>query len=382
MRLVYISNFDNSGVPSALNVGDQNQNIKKTISSAVLTEVNQRFPERKLLFNTHPEWIQDNTLMILNNVTIKITFVDEGAGYKNAFGYYIYQTVNPPTKVSDIDNVYVIFPNASKQGKGGSLQAGDTMQLAYEFTTNTVNNLVIGVPINYTFPANTSVGFVIFANGWRGNYVNKNVNRYFTDSRFNPEKTEWLKRHTALVKLTTEPIFVMGLEDLHRGKSGCDHDFNDLIVVIETSDNTAISEESYAEDTPDLNNPPTQFKVGFKKCFADVIEDNVSKVTEVIVELYIPPTSVIVSNNYTDKLRTDRAYVSKIVGMDHVHIVHNTASNNYIGHSFNTCHSKTDGTFVYDKNDWVQTTLNTDPEIHGEGIHYFATYEEARSFTF
>lgn len=393
MRLVYVSNFNSSGVPDLLNVklpnildiGQSNINIKKNISNAVLNEVNTKLPERKFLFNSHPEWIKDNTLILLDQCQIKVTFIDEGAGYQNGFGYYFYETVNPPSKVSDIEDVYIIFPNASKLGGGGYLQAGDTMQLAYEFNTLTVGNLIIGTPTNYTFPENISIGFVIFANGWKSSTqnVNKNAKRYFTDSRFNPERAEWLKRHTSLVKLNTEPLLVMGIEDLPRDKSYCDHDFNDLVVIIELDDIDSLSEESYGKDSENINNPPTEFKVGYKKAFANVQENSEDKITEVIITLYIPLTSTVIKHRFSNKIRTNKAYVASILGMDHQYIKWNTATENYIGHSFTTAHPSNDDTFIYTDNDWVEIIdLDTNPDTHGSGIYYFASYNEAHDYDF
>lgn len=383
MRLIYVSNFNSLGIPTLLNKGPNSENIKKTISNAVLNEVNSRFPERKLLFHSHPEWIKDNNMIILNDCQIKVTFVDEGAGYKNAFGYYFYETINPPKKVSDIDDVYIIFPNASKSGSGGSLTAGDTMQLAYEYTTLTIGNLIIGTPTNYTFPKDYSIGFVIFANGWKGNNVNKNSNRYFTNSFFNPEKADWLKRHTALVKLDSEPLLVMGIEDLPRNKSFCDHDFNDLIVIFEFDDLNSLSEDSYSEDDDPTNNPPTEYKVGYKKAFTTVNENGLNKITEVIITLYIPLTSTVIKHVYTGKFRTNSAYVKSIIGINKVLFKFNTAEENYIGHSFNTAHSYQNSSFIYTKNDWVNAEiLDLDEKSHGSGIYFFASYEEARDYTF
>ena len=48
-----------------------------------------------------------------------MTFVSEGASFKNALGYYVYNTNNPPATTSAIDSIFVVFPNASTTGSGG-----------------------------------------------------------------------------------------------------------------------------------------------------------------------------------------------------------------------------------------------------------------------
>ena len=67
-------------------------------------------------------------------VTVKVAFLNEGAGYKNTLGYFIYPTDTPPQRnaLDEIEHV-VIFPNASKVRSGGELHQGDQVDLKINF---------------------------------------------------------------------------------------------------------------------------------------------------------------------------------------------------------------------------------------------------------
>jgi hypothetical protein len=59
----------------------------------------------------------------------KVTFLNEGAGYRNALGYFVYDTNNPPASIDDITAHTIIFPNSSK-APDGEMVEGDTIDLA------------------------------------------------------------------------------------------------------------------------------------------------------------------------------------------------------------------------------------------------------------
>ena len=381
MKLIYIGNFDEDGISNTLNKGISDTNIKETLSNNFILEANSYFPERKKLFVEHPEWISDNTLNLLDNTTIKITYIDEGAGYQNAFGYYIYDTANPPKNVSNISDIYIIFPNASGNNKGGKLTPGDSILIPYSVTTYTEGLKLIGTPISYNFPSGKSVGFVIFANGWKGTHVNINSPRYFSDSWLNPEKADWLKYHTALVKSSNGKL-IMGLEDLPRDQSYCDHDFNDLLLYI-TTDLSKISSGDFSDPHEILDETaPTEYEMGYKKIFVDVIEDEVPRLIEAICTLRIPLTSKIVRHKLSNKLRTDRAFVHSIIGIRRTIDKEKISRGFHAGKEFESGHSSAFSDFIYTKNAWVESELNTDENINADGIHFFKNKGQAINYKF
>ena len=376
MKLIYIGSFNSDGVSSTLNKGISGANIKESLSSAFVAEANGYFPEREKVYVKHPEWVSDNTLSVLGDTTIKVTYIDEGAGYQNAFGYYIFDTTNPPKDTSNIPNIYIIFPNASGSGKGGALTAGDSILLPYTVSTHTAENKILGTPTSYIFPEGKSVGFVLFANGWKGGYVNVNAPRYFTNSNLNPEKADWLKYHTALVKSSNGKL-ILGFEDLPRDQSYCDHDFNDLILFI-TVDLEKISPGDFSDPREVLiESAPIEYDMGYKKIFVDVVEEGVPRLIESICTLRIPKTSKIVRHKLSNKLRTDRAFVHSIIGIRRTINKDKIAKGSYAGKEYESGHSSAFADFIYTKNTWAESYLDTNENINSDGIHFFKNREQA-----
>ncbi|MBC8054245.1 MAG: LruC domain-containing protein [Sphingobacteriaceae bacterium] len=189
---------------------------KGTVSADLLTYLAESLPDQQDVRVHHPQYLSDNATEHLNIVKtsdVWITFVSEGAGYTNAVGYYTYPTNSPPNQVHKIDTVKMIFPNTSGAGSGGNMQSGDRVKIG-------------------RFAAGTSVGFVLFQNGWKQNLttVNTSGTKFYSDSKFNPESSDALKTHTVLLNFAKENLFVIGFEDIKRDDAACDQDFNDLIL--------------------------------------------------------------------------------------------------------------------------------------------------------
>ncbi len=159
---------------------------------------------------------------------VTLTFAYEGAGYRSGLGYYTYPTSTPPTTLADIKEIKFIFPNCSLNGSGGSLISGNKVDLG-------------------TFKAGTTIGFVLYANGFTGtagtNNVNTSATAFFTDSYLNPEKATAKQKHTVLLNYTDpttkNPLFLVGFEDINREVGG-DNDFNDVVFYTTCSTANAI----------------------------------------------------------------------------------------------------------------------------------------------
>ncbi len=65
--------------------------------------------------NGKPAYVDMSQLVIQQATEAKVTFVDEGAGFRNALGVY------EIAADGSIGNVQILFPNASKAGSGGDL---------------------------------------------------------------------------------------------------------------------------------------------------------------------------------------------------------------------------------------------------------------------
>jgi LruC domain-containing protein len=218
----YLGGYNSQGVPDYLE--PQNDPIDRTF----LRDVNNTLPERRKLPRSHPQYFSTNYDQTLNlNATcdVWVTFVSEGAGYKNVLGFYTYPTNKPPQTPDDIDSITIIYPNVSFQGSGGGLHAGNKVHIGQ-------------------FPANTSIGFVLMANGWKNGHVTDGNWVLYSQQKLNPEADPALKQHVVLLSDNARHLFLLGFEDIRRDKRGCDQDFNDAIFYVTANPVQAVNQSN------------------------------------------------------------------------------------------------------------------------------------------
>lgn len=158
----------------------------------------------------------DTDVFLTTESEVFVTFVSEGAGYRNVLGFYTYDMNNPPTNAPSDEEVTIIFPNASALGSGGGLRTGDKVSLG-------------------TFPAGTAIGWVLLSNGWNGNQVGYGYWQLYSNPDFNPETNISLRHHNVLIKDNANELVILGFEDIRRDHSWCDHDFNDALFYVTAS---------------------------------------------------------------------------------------------------------------------------------------------------
>ncbi len=221
----YKDNYDGQGIPKNLDPAQ-----RKEYPNEFWTRLSASLPEQMDIRKTSPSSITSDksaNLHMLEEGDVFVTFLHEGAGYRNSFGYFIYDKNNPPTKFSEIKST-IVFPNTSFNGSGGNargLKSGDTLYLG-------------------RFKAGQSLGFVIASDGFDSiNGVQKNLDssRIFTTlSQLNPESDPSLKAHTVLLYDEATQQSVLGLEDMLRSNGSCDHDFNDVIFTLSANPPEAV----------------------------------------------------------------------------------------------------------------------------------------------
>ncbi|MFX4454837.1 hypothetical protein ABTA67_20395, partial [Acinetobacter baumannii] len=72
---------------------------------------------------TNPQFLaSDNAsnIVLTKDAEVFVTFLSEGAGFRNSIGFYSYPTNSPPKSLADIKQINFIFPNASFLGSNGS----------------------------------------------------------------------------------------------------------------------------------------------------------------------------------------------------------------------------------------------------------------------
>ncbi len=228
-NVYYMGTYNNSGVPSYLeNPGDP-------ISQALLDDINASLPERNPVPTANPSYLTpgNNLDVVVTELSeVWVTFVSEGAGYKNALAYYVFDSNNPPASAAQIDSVFLVFPNASLSGSGGDLNAGDKVKLGI-------------------FPAGKTISWVLFQNAWDSNSQTVKVNnaKVYSNPAFNPGSGTQ-RQHTVQLSDPARQILLNGVEDIYRNSGGSDQDFNDCIFYVSANPFRGIDNGS----TPPLTN--------------------------------------------------------------------------------------------------------------------------------
>ncbi len=181
--------------------------------------INNALPEREI----NEAFLTDDTgstISLVEDAEVFVTFIHEGAGYKNAFGFFSFPTDNPPQSREDLD-ITIAFPN-----------------LSYPHLANG-HRVSLG-----NFEAGTTIGFFIAANGfwWWTGVKDFQIPYYYSLSGLNPEQDPDLKQHAVLLYDEEVDEVILGFEDLPREWG--DNDFNDAVFSVKATPNTAIAKDA------------------------------------------------------------------------------------------------------------------------------------------
>lgn len=217
-----LGTWDANGKPNYL------ESQRDVLTSTFLSNITASFPESKPVTINHPDYLletNERNLHITELSDVWITFVHEGAGYKNSLLYYVYHKDSVPTSTNDIDSLYIVFPNVSFTGSGGSLTSGDKVKLG-------------------RFSKDYVIGFALAADGYSwDNNVTKGRNMWFTDKQLNNEAAAY-KQHSALLHDGDNDRFIIGFEDLKRDDFSSDEDFNDALFFATSNPVEAIDDSN------------------------------------------------------------------------------------------------------------------------------------------
>ena len=200
--------YNPQGVPSPIDM--------IAIEPEVLARISTSLPEHENVNVNHPEYLADgaeSNFIFTEDVEVWITFVAEGASYRNAFGFYTYPVGSAPADTSSLEHT-IVFPNCSYPGCGGALESGSKIYLG-------------------SFTAGTVLGWFLVQDGWEDyENVSNTAQRFYSDKQYNPEGTPD-EEHAVLLYDSDYELFVLGFEDVNRLDSVCDNDFNDAVFIAE-----------------------------------------------------------------------------------------------------------------------------------------------------
>ncbi|MBK8562348.1 MAG: LruC domain-containing protein [Saprospiraceae bacterium] len=214
----YMGTYNNSGKPNYLVTPND------VVSQEVLDVINASLPEGAPVPTAHPEYLaadKVSTVNLIEDAGVWVTFVHEGAGYRNALGYYSYPTENPPATIDEIASLNIIFPNVSFTGSGGNLTTGNKVYLG-------------------TFTAGTSIGWFLVPDGWNNSTrkVDTKPGIKFSDKNLNTFTQAQYRQHVALLYDQSLQKLLLGVEDINR--PGGDNDFNDAVFYVTANPFSAI----------------------------------------------------------------------------------------------------------------------------------------------
>ncbi len=199
-------------------------NINDQLPATFLADIYAKIPDGR---RVNPDYIDTDSksnLVIDNDfegqATVSVTFLNEGAYFRNTFGYFLYDPNSPPQTFTDIAEHKIVFPNASKPN-AGLLDQGDT------------------VPLDIKLTAGQAMGFFVIPNGWgfTSSYAELESSGYWAQAFYslphlNPEP-EGVKQHNVVFYDTQSELLVIAFEDYYRMQG--DNDFNDMIFSLDVT---------------------------------------------------------------------------------------------------------------------------------------------------
>ena len=243
----FLGTFNTLGVPDYL------ETVNDVIDSPMLNDINATLPESQPLTESHPQYLtstNETNLVLTDECNVWVTFVHEGAGYKNVMGYYTYNVSNPPKTASEIETLNIVFPNVSYANSGGGLKSG--------------NKVYIG-----RYAPGTVIGWVLISNGFKGTSDPSGIQTIYSNDSFNSETTAARRKHVILLNDIGRSKFLLSFEDFNRD-AGSDNDFNDAIFYVTADPVSAVD----ASNIPLPNyTAPDSDKDGVSDNFDDYPDD-------------------------------------------------------------------------------------------------------------
>lgn len=196
---------------------------KLPISSDVYKIIAQELEEGKAVDYSK---LGSGDINVIKDAHVDLYLLSETTSASSTLAYFCYPTNNPPKSVAAIKSQTIAFPNAKElknhgyepQGWNGAMAPGEGIRLHY---------FVDGVDKGTVFPEGTSIGWVLYNNGYRPASKNlSTVNKGLGEVYSNPALANGNK-FVALFRL--ENFIIYGFEDWD-----VNGDCNDLVFHVES----------------------------------------------------------------------------------------------------------------------------------------------------
>ena len=151
---------------------------------------------------------------LINDTDVYVTYLAEGAGYRNSIVWYSYSIYSPPTSASQLD-LHILFPDVSSD----VLTPGNRLKLQDE-----------------PFKKGTVIGFALIINGWQGK-VDFDKMKLYTDYNLNANK----RQQHILFQEKTCGALVLAFEDNISMTDLDDADYNDIIFTVEDNNKNQLN---------------------------------------------------------------------------------------------------------------------------------------------
>lgn len=191
--------------------------------ASLANDISYSLPEGRPVPQYSPEYLNgmDMNTIINEPADIWVTFVHEGAGYRNVLGYFAFDKNNPPASINEAENLTIVFPNVSFYGSGGGLRAGNKVYLG-------------------RFEPEMTIAWFLMPNAWssRSRSINEVNDIKYSINSFNDFTSSTYNQHTILLNDEERELLLLSFEDISR--PGGDNDFNDAIFYVTANPYTAI----------------------------------------------------------------------------------------------------------------------------------------------
>lgn len=189
--------------------------IESPVCPTLYSRILELFPENVQI--TQSALFSDTAqkkVELIKDSEVYVTYLAEGAGYRNSVAWYSYNIYSPPTAGSQLE-LHTLFPDVSSD----VLTPGDRLKLQ-----------------DQPFPKGTVIGFVLVINGWQG-YVDYGRQKLYTDYNLNSNKRQ---QHILFMERTCGEL-VLAFEDNISLTDNSDADYNDIIFTVSDNNVNALN---------------------------------------------------------------------------------------------------------------------------------------------